>query len=284
VKLYAISDLHVGIPKNRRLIADIEPRPDDWLLLAGDVGETEAHLRFVFEVLRPRFRELVWVPGNHELWTQPQDPLQLYGEPRYDYLVQLCREYNVLTPEDPYPLFTGEGGPCFVVPLFILYDYSFRPDYVPRDQALEWAMASDVLCQDERFLYPDPYPTRESWCTARVEKTLARLLALPQDVPLVLVNHNPLHPALCVLPNIPRFTIWCGTMLTADWHQRFNVKVVVSGHLHLRTTREFEGTRWEEVSLGYPAQRLPFVSINRYVRQILPKPDLIADGRFRWYK
>ena len=39
----------------------------------------------------------------------------------------LCREIGVITPEDPYPLWTGDGGPL-IVPLFLLYDYTFRPD------------------------------------------------------------------------------------------------------------------------------------------------------------
>jgi 3',5'-cyclic AMP phosphodiesterase CpdA len=67
MKLYAISDLHLGYEANRRALSSIASRPDDWLILAGDVGETSAHLELAFRILKPRFAQLVWVPGNHAL-------------------------------------------------------------------------------------------------------------------------------------------------------------------------------------------------------------------------
>jgi hypothetical protein len=39
-RLLAISDLHVGYPENREIVAGLRPSSDeDWLLVAGDVGE-----------------------------------------------------------------------------------------------------------------------------------------------------------------------------------------------------------------------------------------------------
>ena len=49
------------------------------------------------------------------------------GRTRYEHLVALCRRLGVLTPEDDYVTWTGPGGPVAVAPLFLLYDYSFRP-------------------------------------------------------------------------------------------------------------------------------------------------------------
>ena len=56
-----------------------------------------------------------------------------------------------------------------------------------------------------------------------------------------------------MLPLIPRFTIWCGTRRTADWHRRFRAAAVVYGHLHPKL-RLLDGVRFHEVSLGYPRQ------------------------------
>ena len=39
------------------------------------------------------------------------------------------------------------------------------------DESLAFAHGSGVVCTDEYFLHPDPYPTREDWCWARVEHT-----------------------------------------------------------------------------------------------------------------
>ena len=107
---------------------------------------------------------------------------------------------------------------------------------------------------------------------ARVAHTEARLAAVPAGTRLVLLSHFPLRPDLAVLPRIPRFTIWCGTTRTADWHTRFPVDVVVSGHLHMRSTRWRDGVRFEEVSLGYPAQWRQPRGAAAYLRPILPVP------------
>jgi 3',5'-cyclic AMP phosphodiesterase CpdA len=270
MKLYAISDLHIRAPENREALAQLSPHPEDWLIVAGDVGERPEDLEFTFETLGPRFRQLIWVPGNHELWTISQDPSALRGEARYRQLVALCEEYGVLTPEHPYPRWPGEGPPRIIAPLFLLYDYSFRPDDVPAEDAVKWARESGVLCTDEAVLFPDPYPSRSAWCAARCEQTRQRLEALPSDCATILVNHFPLRRHHARLPRIPRFSIWCGTRTTDDWHRRFRAEVVVTGHLHIPLTFWEDGVRFEEVSLGYPRQWRHRRTIDQALRQILP--------------
>ena len=99
MKLWAISDLHLGHAVTRRALLELPPHRDDWLILAGDVGETEAQLRFALETLVPRFEKLVWVPGNHDLWSPEGDPGALRGDAKYRRLVTICRDYGALTPE-----------------------------------------------------------------------------------------------------------------------------------------------------------------------------------------
>jgi hypothetical protein len=211
-------------------------------------------LRFTLATLGPRCRRLVWVPGNHELWSVPRGSLR--GEAKYQALVALCREHGVLTPEDPFEVFDDGQHPHLVAPLFTLYDYSFCPDGMTPPQARAWAREAGLECADEQLLHPDPYPTREAWCAARCEVTEERLTAAmsAHGLPTVIVDHFPLRADLALLPFIPRFSIWCGTQRTSDWHKRFRASVVVFGHLHIRQTRELHGVRFEEVSLGYPKQ------------------------------
>jgi predicted phosphodiesterase len=271
MKLYAVSDLHLGNEVNRRALSGITSRPDDWLILAGDVGETAAHLELAFEALKPRFAQLVWVPGNHELWTLPSNKETARGRFKYDELVELCRSHHVLTPEDPYPIVTIGGKAVRVAPLFLLYDYSFRPRDVPLGRAIEWASETGVICSDEVLLHPDPYSGIAEWCRARCDLTELRLKTCRNDLPTVLINHFPLREDLAKLPRIPRFSLWCGTRRTEDWHLRFNATVVVSGHLHIRSTSHRDGVRFEEVSLGYPRQWIGTTTLDRCVREILPE-------------
>jgi predicted phosphodiesterase len=271
MKLYAIADLHLRYEVTRRALEALRPHPYDWLILAGDVGETDDHLRFALALLVRRFGRVLWVPGNHDLWTIPSLPGDRRGEEKYLRHVEICREYGVLTPEDPYVMWPGEPR-CILAPLFLLYDYTFRPDTVPVEQAIEWAAEDNLLCSDEVLLHPDPYPTKQDWCAARCAWTEPRLAEAAGRAPLILINHFPLRQDLAVLPRIPRFSIWCGTRRTEDWHLRYRAEAVIYGHLHIRATHMRDGVRFEEVSLGYPQNYDPNRGIEPYLRQILPHP------------
>jgi 3',5'-cyclic AMP phosphodiesterase CpdA len=270
MKLYAISDLHLGHEENRHALAQISACPDDWLILAGDVGETPAHLELALRTLVPKFRQIVWTPGNHDLWVKPGEAL--IGRNKYEHLVQLCRSYGCLTPEDPYPVAQFGKKSFRIVALFLLYDYSFRPPDIRLEGALAWAKETGIECADEILLHPDPYPSRIAWCQARCHETELRLAAGGDNLPTVLVNHFPLLEDLAQLPWIPRFRLWCGTKRTSDWHRRFGTEIVVYGHLHIRSTKHIDGVRFEEVSLGYPRQWIGYTTIGNCIREILPGP------------
>ena len=147
----------------------------------------------------------------------PRDPVTLRGEARYQHLVALCRELGVITPEDPYPVWTGAGGPAVIVPLFLLYDYTFRPDGAStKAEALDLAYQTGVIGADERHLHPDPYPSREAWCQARIDATLPRLAAIDPELPTILVSHFPLTREPTRILRYPVFSQWCGTEQTGD--------------------------------------------------------------------
>ncbi len=172
-RMLAISDLHVGFDENRDLVSQLRlPSADGWLLVAGDVGEKIGGNARALTTLADRFARVVWVPGDHELWSRRGDPPRLRGERRYHYLVELCRDIGVVTPEDPYITWHGQGGPVAIVPLFLLHDYSFgRPESKAKKEALDAAYEDGVVCSDEFLLDPDPSATREEWCDARVTLT-----------------------------------------------------------------------------------------------------------------
>ncbi|MER7134100.1 metallophosphoesterase family protein [Streptosporangium saharense] len=272
--LLAISDLHIGYQENRRIVEELRPgSASDWLLVAGDVSEAVADVEWALRLLSERFAKVVWVPGNHELWTHPSDPVQLRGEERYRHLVKVCRDLGVVTPEDPYPVWEGAGGPVTVAPLFVLYDYTFRvPGAATEEEALALAYEKGVVCTDEMFLHPDPLPSRSAWCRARVAETERRLTERPAGLPTVLVNHYPLVREPTRILRHPEFAIWCGTELTADWHLRFDAAAVVYGHLHIPRTTWHDGVRFEEVSLGYPREWRPRPTPPGRPRLILPAP------------
>ena len=255
-RLLAVSDLHVRHAENRALVEGLRPGADgDWLLVAGDVAERVDEVIGTLALLRERFAAVIWAPGNHELWTRARDPVPLRGEERYRHLVERCRAHDVLTPEDPFPTWTGPGGPAVVAPLFLLYDYSFLPDGTTTPaEGLAAAYRAGVVCTDEHLLHPDPWPDRAAWCAARVAYSRARLDACAPDLPTVLVNHWPLTRLPTRVLRHPEFALWCGTTATADWHVRYRAAAVVYGHLHIPRVTWEDGVRFVEASLGYPRE------------------------------
>ena len=289
MRLFAISDLHLSRKDNRDALAEFgadaaRRYDDDWLIVAGDVGERVEHLNVALEILPRRFARVIWTPGNHDLWCPAGASDRTRGQDRYDELVATCRAFGALTPEDPYERWPGlsevegpgddeKGQATYIAPLFLLFDYSFRPADVPRADAVAWARSSGVVASDETLLAPSPWPSREAWCHARCEITEPRLQALPGNARTILINHWPLRYDLARPPRIPRFSIWSGTSRTEDWGRRFRARTVINGHLHLRTTLARHGVRYEEVSLGYPRDWRRERGLAYYFRQILPVPD-----------
>ncbi|MDQ3826986.1 MAG: metallophosphoesterase, partial [Actinomycetota bacterium] len=150
-RLLGISDVHVGNRENREVVEGLRCESDnDWLIVAGDVAELVSEIEWALRVLCDRFCTVIWVPGNHELWTPPHDPVTLRGQARYQHLVDLCRGLGVITPEDSYPVWQGPGGPALIAPLFLLYDYTFRVDGThTKEQSLAYAHQTGVICTDE---------------------------------------------------------------------------------------------------------------------------------------
>jgi 3',5'-cyclic AMP phosphodiesterase CpdA len=271
--LWAISDLHVGYTENRDHVEALRPvHADDWLIVAGDVAERVTDIEWTLATVTRRFARVFWTPGNHELWTHPSDPSPLRGEERYRRLVQICRDLGVRTPEDPFEVWTGPGGPASVVPLFVLYDYSFRPPGTSTtEEGLRYAYRSGIVCADERYLHPDPYPSREAWCAARLAYSRERLDALDPAVPTVLVNHFPLVREPTRVLRYPEFAQWCGTEETADWHTRYAAAVAVYGHLHIPRETVHDGVPFVEVSVGYPREWRRYLGSPPGLRRVLPR-------------
>lgn len=281
MRLYAISDLHLDFKINREALKQMSAYPGDWLITGGDLCTSADHLRYALDELCARFDKVFWVPGNHELWSSRPDRAKkelIHGEEKYQSLVSLCRSYGVFTPEDPFQVWPDPTEPCVIAPMFVPYDYSFKPDDVPVENAVDWAMEAGILCNDEKLIKPTPFASISEWCAHRLQYTLNRLQTHPNDTPWVWVNHFPLRRDLVRLKRIPRFVIWCGTRATEQWHTQFNVKAVVSGHLHMRATDYRDGVRFEEVALGYPRDWDQEKGMGYYLRDILPGPKETHDG------
>tara|TARA_Y100001934_G_scaffold161299_1_gene192407 strand:+ start:604 stop:1431 length:828 start_codon:yes stop_codon:yes gene_type:complete len=273
MRLLAISDLHLSKLVSLDPVKKIANHLNDWLILAGDIAENTEFFAASLEILASKFAKLIWVPGNHELWTEPAGCSEITqrGLRRYECLVDIARAHGVVTPEDDYLEWPGseDNDNYIIAPLFLLYDYSLRPDDISRENLRKWVRQIHAECTDELRLHCEPYNSKEEWCWARCAEAEKRLESIPRHYKTILINHWPLRSDLIYLPRLPRFIPWCGTKLTHSWHKKYNAAVVVSGHLHTRRTDFIDGCRFEEVSLGYKRQWDVEKGIDFYFREII---------------
>jgi hypothetical protein len=101
-RVYAVSDLHADMPANMRWLEALPSFPPrSALIVAGDVATAIAVTRQALLLLKARFEEVIWCPGNHELWlpAAPNDAT-LRGYPddslgKLMSLIDLCVECGV---------------------------------------------------------------------------------------------------------------------------------------------------------------------------------------------
>ena len=76
-RIFAISDLHVDFPENRRHMLSLASHDylDDTLIIAGDVSDSLSRLEQLLVSLQQKFRQIAYVPGNHELWVRNEKAL-----------------------------------------------------------------------------------------------------------------------------------------------------------------------------------------------------------------
>jgi|SRR5579883_3302747 len=271
-RLFAISDLHLDSKENWSLITTVcnsrQSRTwhNDWLMIAGDVCQELGRFSRAIELLTDKFARVIWCPGNRELRARPGEQV---GELRYNELVQICRSYRVATPEDSYLEWPAAQERLVIVPLFLLYDYGFRPSEIPEEEAVSWANAQGVSTPDEEEIQTIAFQSKPDWCRHRVAQTKSRLEALSSSTRTILVNHFPLRQDRLRLKLGAAFRIWCGTPATDDWHIRYRARIVIHGHLHSPGVDEIDGVRIEEVSLGYPHERVAEPNWRNLFRQVL---------------
>lgn len=243
--LWAVSDLHAAVRANTERIDSIQPQhPSDWLIVAGDVAErTDTVLRILSELNR-RFAKVIWVPGNHELFSRSGDRAK--GREKYQELVEGCRDLGVVTPEDPYPTFGG----VTLCPLFTLYDYSFRSPGMTQEEAVQAAHDNQIVMTDEFAIAP--FVDIRAWCWDRLAYSVKRLSRI--QGPTILINHWPLVQEPTLRLRHPEIGLWSGTRHTRTWATRYNAKMVIYGHLHTPSELVVDGVPHVEVSLGYPRE------------------------------
>lgn len=266
--LWAVSDLHVRAPGNLDLVREhVKPtNPADWLIVAGDIAEDLPTIERTLGLLQSRFAQVIYTPGNHEIYSRSSDAI--HGRAKYDAVIASAQRLGVLTPEDLFPMFAGHT----VVPLFTLYDHSWRDPTMTPTAALAAARDKGIVLMDDLAIAP--YEDVILWCRERLRYSVRRLASV--EGPTILVNHWPLAREAMANVRHQEIGLWSGTRHTQEWPQRYRAETVVYGHLHIPVQFSLGNVTHTEVSLGYPRERK--VSLPpRLEKKLWPYPVLVEE-------
>lgn len=244
MRIYAISDLHTDFRANREALerAQLGGHRDDALIVAGDVADSEAVLRDTLQLLTSRFREVFFVPGNHELWVRGEERDSME---KFRSVLRICDQAGVRTGP-------ARVGDAWVVPLFSWYDRSFD--------------VNGEGAEDELEAWADRYFTRWPNGVDRIDTTFLEMNephVRRYDGPVITFSHFVPRPELLPSVKYLRFRglpLVAGSLGIETQIRRIHPRVHVFGHTHIPEDRVLDGVRYVQNHFnpaGQGSQRTP---------------------------
>ncbi len=239
MKVFALSDIHVDYAENLEWLLQIDDQvyQQDVIIVAGDVSDSLELLRKVFSSLKTKFREVLFVPGNHELWIHADEvdcSLQ-----KLELIDALCDELEIR-----YSLF--EQDDVSFVPLLSWYDFSFGEP----DRHLRRAWRDFRACS-----WPQHLPDSRSVSNYFLSKNLSLLETRNEFV----ISYSHFLPRIDVMPErIPlhrrRVYPVLGSSGLGDQISELNPDIHVYGHSHVNQSITLDGIHFVNNAFAYPAE------------------------------
>ena len=240
MRVFALSDIHIDYDINAKWIAGLSnaDHQDDVLILAGDVTDTLHLLDWGLGVLAKRFRKVLFVPGNHDLWV-----------------IRDGREKNSLQKfEDVCAVVESSGGSMrpfhapgvSILPLLAWYDYSFgEPTEELRSMWMDYR-----ACR-----WPAGYRERE---------IAAHFSALndtqPAPAAAKVITYSHFLPRIdlmpCFLPRSAKVLYpILGTSALDRQVRALGASMHVYGHSHVNRQTKIDGVTYINNAFGYPHEK-----------------------------
>lgn len=266
MRIYALSDLHVGYELNFDWIRDLSASEyqQDALIVAGDICHSLDRFRMAMQELQTRFAQVFFVPGNHELWLRPAtfaDSVQ-----KFWYIVENCERLGIHCRPQKVGSAEDRTG-VWIVPLFSWYArpeegdgslYISRPGEEPTtaqwsdDYFIRWPNFGGSLTAAEYFLRINVDHIRR--------RTDAPVISFSHFLPRTeLMFPTPAEKNRLKPPSDParwfNFSRVAGTWGLDRQIRQLGARVHVYGHQHRNRDLEIEGVRYVSHCLGYPVER-----------------------------
>ena len=261
MKVVVTADIHFGVGNNQHIIKNLAKRiiktNADVLILAGDTFHfKQQHLIDCLKLFDTFKGDKLFVPGNHDLWTNSSDSLVLY-EKILPKIVKQCGFHYL----DQKPFIKGDVG---FVGNIGWYDYSFKDSslLIPERYYLDKRWPNVVTWNDGRYVHLN---MSDAAFTKKLNDKLKRHLASVSRHGKMIIctfHHVPFTELLRTRhTSIDKFlTAFSGSRQTGEIIKSFpKVKFVFCGHTHQKKKALFSGIT--AINIGSDYLRKGFVII-----------------------
>lgn len=241
MRIFALSDIHVDYDANAEWVANLSKCDyrDDLLILAGDVTHELTLLAWCVGEFSARFKQVLFVPGNHDLWV--------LGKEKGKTSLQKFIDVKAAIEDSGASMRSFRKGDVLIAPLQGWYDYSFGD---PTKELMQmWAdyracrWPEDFGPVEAAAHFSAMNPQLDIDAATRVitfSHFLPRIDLVPFFVPR---KHRILDPVLG------------STRIEAEL-RRLGSRLHVYGHSHINRSVHIDGVRYVNNAFGYPHENM----------------------------
>ncbi len=261
MKIAVTADIHYGVGNNQHIVKNLARRiiktNADVLILAGDTFHFQQQLLIDCLRLFDTFKgDKLFVPGNHDLWTNDADSLALY-EKILPKIVKQCGFHYL----DKEPFIKGKVG---FVGNIGWYDYSFKDPSLPIPERyyLDKGWPNVVTWNDGRYVH---LGMSDAAFTKKLNDKLKRhLVSVSRQVNTVICtfHHVPFPELLRTRhTSMDKFlTAFSGSRQTGEIIKSFSkVKYVFCGHTHQKKKALINGITAINIGSDYLRKRFEII-------------------------
>lgn len=240
MRVFSLSDIHIDYSANAKWIANLSAvdYQDDVLILAGDVTDKRRLLDWCLSTLTRRFKKVLFVPGNHDLWVIREDRSKNSLQ-KFDDVCEVVKSTGA-----SMQAFHDQG--VSIIPLLGWYDYSFgEPSHELKSMWMDYRSVrwpNQLTDQDIAAHFTALNGELSSGLAGNKVITyshfLPRIDLMPEYIPS---SQRVLYPVL-------------GSVQIERQLRKLNPDVHIYGHSHVNRQVKIDGVSYINNAFGYPSE------------------------------